>query len=337
MKRTSAQPGVRMAYVSPAASHAFSPLQTREHGEMTRYLRGADPERYPVLAQEEVVELMTQIRSGKPQAATAARERMICCNLRMVVSVARRYIGRSALLDLDDLIAEGTMGLMHALDLFEAQRGYTFGTYAMWWIRQSIVRAIAKSDAIRLPEHIWHARNRSYKERTLEMLDASSGAASAPRYALSEGEQSLLKPLSLNQELRQTRGARGRNQTVWETMTWEDLLPDESIEGQLELGMVASAARSAWRMALERYLTPREREVIALRYGLSGEADYGGWGLGNGGERTLAEVGQRLKLSRQRVQQLEEAALAKLRVALSADAELASLLRELAPITRATA
>ena len=230
---------------------------------------------------------------GKARQATG---HLIQANLRLVVSVAKRYIGRG--MPLSDLVQEGNIGLMHAVQKFDHRRGYRFSTYAIPWIREAISRAIAdQSRLVRLPAHIvgtmtkvTQARNRlaqkSGRSPTAEELASEMGVSS-------ERMQWLLKvgtgePVSLETPIG-TEGGR-----------LEDLIEDQEVVEPVE-SATASLLRQQLSKALES-LSARERRIIEMRFGL-----VDGYG------RTLEEIGAELGLSNERIRQIEKGALRKLR------------------------
>jgi len=233
------------------------------------------------------------VEQGDKDAANA----MAQANLRLVVSVARRYLNRG--LPLEDLIAEGNIGLLRAVQKYEWQRGYRFSTYAVWWIRQAITRAIAdKGRTIRLPVHVGEALTKRSKavgqlttelgrEPTPEELDAVLGADASFIGAAVVAAQA---PLSLGMAV----GEDGEEQLV-------DFLPDEAAVTPEE-GAVRRVSAEETRQVMNDVLTEREREVLKLRFGLDGSSP-----------ESLDVVGRRLGVTRERARQIEAEALRKLR------------------------
>jgi RNA polymerase primary sigma factor len=242
-------------------------------------------------------ERMTRVRDAELHLLEAKRH-LLEANLRLVVSIARRYLNRG--LSLLDLIQEGNIGLMKAIDRFQVQRGFKFSTYATWWIRQAITRAVADyGRTIRLPAHVVESLNRLSRERrtlAAELDREPTAEELAARLQVPVGKVQLLldarrEPASLDMPLGEDK----------ET-AFGELVPDTTLASPEELALRHDMANEVER-AMEP-LTDREREVLRLRYG-----------LGTNREHTLEEIGRRLAITRERARQLEARALAKMRAA----------------------
>jgi RNA polymerase primary sigma factor len=230
------------------------------------------------------------------RSVRALRDRMVVSNLRLVISIARRYVNRGV--DMADLVQEGNIGLLRAVDGFDYRLGYKFSTYATWWIRQAVSRSLAeRSRTIRLPVHVHEALvklnrttdrlvHRLGREPTIEELEQATGLSEERVRQLFE---LVVEPLSLESPLAEDSDASLGQRVVDENA----LLPDEEAE-QVRL-------KSALLGALSM-LEPREAQVLRMRFGLDMNREH-----------TLEEVGRQLGVTRERVRQLEVRALTKLR------------------------
>ncbi len=240
--------------------------------------------------------------AGRVQAAKHA---FIQANLRLVVSIARRYDrGRMQLID---LIQEGNLGLIKAVERFDYRRGFRFNTYASWWIRHAISRALAdKGHAVRVPVHVLDAQQRI--GRAMEAINLRLGRAPTDAELTVETgldrrklervrRHKVASALSLDREI---SGADNRR--------FVDLLPDENAKNPFDSTMLLAWHRDM--SSVLEVLTPIERAIIRWRYGLDS----------HGEELTLKEIGEHYSLSRERIRQLQEQALQKLRQRLSLDA-----------------
>ncbi|HLI52443.1 MAG TPA: sigma-70 family RNA polymerase sigma factor [Thermomicrobiaceae bacterium] len=247
----------------------------------------------PLLTAVEEVDLAKRIEQGD----VTALQRFVRANLRLVVSIAKRYVGRG--LSLLDLIQEGNIGLMRAVQKYDWRRGYRFSTYATWWIRQAITRAIAdQGRTIRLPVHMTDSITR-YR-RTLSQLNQELGRPPQPEEI---AEAMSVPPEKVEQIIRAAQRVISLEKPVGEDDEGSlgDLIADEVTRSPEEEAVESLLQRDVAR-ALEN-LNPRERLVLQLRFGLGT----------NGSPHTLSEVGHQLDISRERVRQIENEALRKLR------------------------
>jgi RNA polymerase primary sigma factor len=252
--------------------------------------------RFPLLDMEEEKLLGSQIKHGGKNEAQEARRRLIEANLRLVVSVAKNYVGRG--LSLMDLIQEGNLGLMRAVNKFDYRKGYKFSTYATWWIRQNISRAIAnQARTIRIPAHVVERINGlshiSYR------LSQEHGREPTRKELAAEMQTS---PKKVEEMIRATQ-----NPVSLETPVGDDghSYLGDFIKDKKMLQPAEVAASELLKEQLKEVLAllpAKERRVIELRFG-----------LGDGRSRTLDEVGQEFGVSRERIRQIERKALRKLR------------------------
>jgi RNA polymerase primary sigma factor len=247
----------------------------------------------PLLTREEEIELAKRIKEGDQEA----RQKMIRANLRLVVKIAHDYAGSG--LPLLDLISEGNIGLMKAVDRFDPEKGGKLSTYAAWWIKQSIKRALAnQSKTIRLPVHLVDkiARLRRVATQLAEELGREPGdeeiaeELEMPASKVAQLRSVAVRPASLD-------AAIGQDE---DSASLGELVKDEAAEDPSEVIEKENLKRTV--LELLPKLDERERKILAMRFGLEGNE-----------EMTLEEIGKKFKVTRERIRQLQNIALKKIR------------------------
>lgn len=246
-----------------------------------------------LLSPEEEVELGKRIMAGDEEA----KKKLVESNLRLVVSIAKRWVGKTSM-SFSDLIQEGNMGLIKAVDRFDYRRGFHFSTYGTWWIRQAISRAIAdQARTIRLPVHMVETINklsRITRQLWQQLGREPTDAEIAEKMGISEEKVCEIKKIALEPtSLESPAGEEGDSEVY-------DFVVDENAKSPVD-SVVQNILKEQLLSVIDT-LTPREQKVIRLRYGLD-----------DAHPRTLEEVGKEFNVTRERIRQIEAKALRKLR------------------------
>ena len=248
----------------------------------------------PLLTPEEEVDLAQRILKGDEYAKAKFCE----ANLRLVVSVAKKWASRASSLSFLDLIQEGNLGLLKAVERFDYSKGFKFSTYATWWIRQSITRAIAdQSRTIRIPVHMVETINKAQRvvrQLTQKLCREPTTEEIAQEMGISEAKVVEIQKIGLDPVSLETPIGEEEDSKL------TDIIVDESIKSPVEYATQTLLREQL--LAVIDTLTPREQEVIRQRYGLK-----------DGRAKTLEEVGREFKVTRERIRQIEAKALRKLK------------------------
>jgi len=269
------------------------PIKTEKFDNVQMYLREIG--KIPLINAQEEVKLAKQIEKGDEEA----RQKLTQANLRLVVSITKRYVGRSRNLSLLDLIQEGNIGLFKAVEKFDYHRGYKFSTYATWWIRQAVTRALAdQSRTIRIPVHM--VETISKYTQIKRQLFQDLGREPLPEEIAAEMGESVDKIrqiMKISQETLSLEAPVGDED--------EESSLGEFVEDKKTISPSQAAARKLLRSRLKDILidlSPREQKILEMRFGLK-----------DGITHTLEEVGQEFGVTRERIRQIEAKALERMR------------------------
>ena len=249
-----------------------------------------DIRKYEILDREEEEKLLLKVKEGDLEA----KNKLIICNLRLVISVAKNYMNKG--MTLIDLISEGNFGLIRAIDKFDIDKGFRFSTYAVWWIKQSITKALmCKGREIRIPSYKYDLLNKINKIIVEELMNTGD-------YPSNEiiGEKLNISPEKIANILIEFQGVMSLNESVGDNIYLEDVILNENSEN-LENDIIDEMNKAKVHEMLEG-LGEREKDILMRRYGLSGYDIH-----------TLEQVGEVFNITRERVRQIEKKTLEKLR------------------------
>ncbi len=249
-----------------------------------------DIRKYDILDKNEEIKLLKKAKIGDNEA----KNRLILCNLRLVVNIAKNYTNRG--LSLIDLISEGNFGLIYAIEKFDTDKGFRFSTYAVWWIKQSINKAIiCKGRGIRIPSYKYDLLNRVNKYVTQRVKEEG----------VYPTVEEIAQDLKLDKDkvddiILTFQDPMSLSVSIGDDIYLEDTIADD-IDHTLEDEIIEEIGRSHLRELVE-VLDTREKQILTLRYGLDGEEIH-----------TLEEIGQTFNITRERVRQIEKKTLKKLK------------------------
>ena len=250
-----------------------------------------DIQKYELLTKEEEYELLRKIREDKDEDA---RHLLILSNLRLVISVAKKSMGNGLLLI--DLISEGNIGLIKAINKFDYEKGHRFSTYAVWWIKQSIKKAVInKGRDIRIPSYKYEQLSKV--NRTIMEYISEFGETPTTKYIADKTELKESKVVLLLDEFQDILSL---NETIGDNIFLEDVI---GASDNIEEKIIKEDQLAEMRDLLDNILSDREKEILELRYGLYDNKIH-----------TLKEIGDMLSITRERVRQIEKKAITKLKL-----------------------